>query len=969
MRSISVVVTGDTAAATDVRSLVGDWTRAGITEPSLWVRPADLHTESQPAQVFGSVVTADGEEQVDLFAHLGRFRLNTIRVVVAQLAAAGDEADPAVSAVGARVADMIRSALPRRPSGEEQTRLHRTLLLVPASDVAGVDPRILLPAWEANVVISPEDRPDLDHSSVLVRPATNYAGHAAAAVSAAAGLVRGVHEGVFDRVTADSSTRPEDVVVARVAIRTVVGEDVLDVITRRVLDPDSLTPNGPGQVVTWANPATEPGAVIHRATRTLLTAHEWAPSPAIDLDEPGQEREQAAGAITRAARFNLRTVAAVAAWSFSRGRDTADRIATDRLVGEGAGTVVTVGPRALGRMTDITEGILEAERARLEESVTYEATRGAPPAPSTWSKVRHLCFALADGGEMDGMDAPRQLGLREVLAPQHVAPSPGAAYKTPGGELIEATDPPAMWAYLEDLEDSLRARMTEAAELRSRRDDLERLQPSSPSTEGAVGPPSGSAGTETDEAVARADHSAVDVVVPSTSADAADAGDRALWEAERRQVHERLQALEARVDEAEAALAAFREWFEGVSTSVLWQVGDDVSRRLGECAAGRRAYREHRDVTAPASQELDAAKKRLLRRWWFTSILNLLALGILALDVSQQETRDWRDIGMWASGIVLVTLVLLIGANHAFYKAFRKYEWQVANALAEQRNRAARYLWEAKEHDRLNVLYQGWRDWTAVISEVLHRPWQPPARRFDDLPDEVVDKLPAAMAVARQEREHAELPATLVVPAYQAIYEEGWAQQAFDEAYEVFAHEAMLVASTGYLDVDVDAAATELSPRGQLVTLWRSGKARKLLADRRAERLRDLAADGGLQLPMRRVQRVGAHSDEQWREELDYFAAIATSDTTFALDAFGPVAQTQNRHYASHVTAWLPRAAHAHAAEAKGSTVSLMEAEGATAVRVDLSRRLAPQELTIFTTPVDGRQAKAKTTEHHDAFL
>ncbi|MCK6211562.1 hypothetical protein KZX45_13510 [Georgenia sp. EYE_87] len=932
MRSISVVVTGDTSAATAVRSLVGDWTRAGITGFSLWVRPADVHTESQPAQVFASVVTADGEEQVDLFAHLGRFRLQAIRVVVAQLAAAGDEADPAVSAVGAHVADMIRSALPRHPSGKEQTRLHRTLLLVPASDVAGVDRRILLPAWEANVVISPEDRPDLDRSSVLVRPATNYAGHAAAAVSAVAGLVRGVSEGVFDRVTSDSSTRPEDVLVARIAIRTVVGEDVLDVITRRVLDPGTLTPGGPGKVVTWANPAAEPGVVIDRATRTLLTAPEWAPSPAVDLDEPGHQREQTTGAFARAARFSLRTVAAVAAWSFSRGRDTADRIATERLVGAGAGTIVTVGPRAVGRMTDISEGILEAERARLEESITYEATRGAPPAPTTWSKLRHLCFALADGGEMDDMDAPRQLGRREVLAPQHVAPPPGAAYETRSGDLIEATDPPAMRAYLEDLEASLNALLTEAAELRRRLDDMERLQPS------------------------------------GAAADATDAEAHARWEAEQRDILELLQAAEARVDEAEAALAAFHGWFTDVSTSVLWQVGDDVSRRLGEYAAGRQSYREHRDVTAPATEELTAAKKRLLRRWWLTSILSALALGFLVLVVSEQENRDWQDTAMWAGGIVLVTLALLIGFNHAFYKAFRKYEWQVANALAEQRNRAARYLWEAKEHARLSVLYQGWRDWTTVIAEVLHRPWQPPARQFDDLSDEVVGKFPAAMAVARQEREHVELPPLLLVHGYEAIYQEGWAQQAFDEAYEAFANDALLMASTGYLDVDVDAAATELSPRGQLVTLWRSGKARELLSDRRAERLRELAADGDLQLPMRKVRRAGAHSDGQWQEELDYFAAIATSDTTFALDAFGTVARTQNRHYASHVTAWLPRAAHAHAAEAKSSTVRLQEAEGATAVRVDLSRRLAPQDLTIFMVPVDERGATSET-ESSDAFL
>src|SRR5690606_25593291 len=42
MSSVSIVVTGDSPAAAEVHSLVTAWTRAGITEPSLWVRGSQV---------------------------------------------------------------------------------------------------------------------------------------------------------------------------------------------------------------------------------------------------------------------------------------------------------------------------------------------------------------------------------------------------------------------------------------------------------------------------------------------------------------------------------------------------------------------------------------------------------------------------------------------------------------------------------------------------------------------------------------------------------------------------------------------------------------------------------------------------------------------------------------------------------------------------------------------------------------
>lgn len=955
MSSVSIVVTGDSPAAAEVHSLVTAWTRAGITEPSLWVRGSQvISTDGSPPQVTARLATADGEETVDLFAYLGRFRLERVRVVVAQLATTEQDADPEVSALGALVSELITQALPRDPSGRDLTRLHRTLLLVPASDVSGVDSRVLVPGWEANVVISPEDRPDLDRSSVFVRPSTNYAGHAAAAVCAAAGIVRGVPAGAFDDVSTDSSTSPDDVVVARVAVRTVVGDDVLDVFTRRALDPAELAPVGPGQVVPWARPAGDHELVVGRAVRSILTTPEWAPTPAPADTAPPPERERFVRASARAARFNVRTVGAVVGWTFSRGRDLVDQAATAQVVGTDAGAVVTLGPRVVDRMDEVAREILDAQRAGLAEALTYEATRAAPPAPTTWSLLRRLSFALADGGPVEGMDTPRQLGRREVLEPWQVAPRPGASFTTRDGRTVEATDPPAMRALRTELATQLRNLEGEAEALRRRVEAESAQPPVEPSPEAGADEPSHDEQPEP-PGEQTADHGAqeTDPGQPATDPgeQATDPGGRAI---DRTETERRLDTVEEELTRVREECDAYGSWFDEVSSSLLWRVGDDVARRLDETQNARQSFDASQETTAPATAALDAAKRRLLRRWWTTLGLAALALVVMAVVVGKRESPDWWDVAMWTAAVIGATVAVLAMVNHAFYKAFRRYEWRIRNALAAQAAAAARFLWLGKEQVRLRVLYEGWRDWTTIVSEVLHRPWQPPAPRTHDLPEEVVAKLPAAMAAARQQEEQVELPPTLLARAWATVYREGWAQQAFDATYEHLAEEMLLTGASGYLDVDVDTAPSAVSPRGQLREIWCSGRARALLADRQADRLREAVHDSALTLPLRRVTRMGPHSDHEWRDEPDYFAALATSQTTFALDVFGSVARAQHRHYAHHVRVWLPRSAHPEAAPGSDPALRVEPAHGTTALRVDLSRRLRPRDLAVFAPTDDG---------------
>ncbi|TDE92632.1 hypothetical protein EXU48_13930 [Occultella glacieicola] len=924
MDTASVIIAGGPAAR-DVRSLVAVWAKQGITGASLWVDPVDV-IEAPPAPVHVSAVLVDrdGEHRVDLFAHLGRYRLDLVRVVAVQFAVTADAVSTELTDLGQEIGVTIERALPRDPSGRVMTRLHRSILVIPASGVHGLPGEILAPGWEANVVISPEDRPDLDRMSIYVRAAENYAGHAAAAVSVAAGILRGVPGGAFDKVTTDSSANPEDVVVARVSIRSVVGEGVVDVLARKALDPAGLGPQGPGRVVAWAAPASEPDLIARRAAQTVLEAPEWVAQTPPAGDAPERTREGLRRALGRAARFNLRTVGAVAAWTANSGRTSLERSATEHLVGHGSGVLVTVGPRAVDDAEAVARDAIDAARRTMDDEIAYEATRGAPPPANTWIRLRDLAFALADGGPIPGMESPTQTGVREVLRPGDVVPAPGTVFRTRDGRRLDALAVQDLRSHRLDLARDREVREGEVIRLQEARAlaVAERADAQAPPP--AAGEPAPSGGD--------ADAAGEDARLAAAIADA-----------------------ERAVREARAVEAEFARWHAQHSRSVMSRVGEDVARRLDEVEASRQRFLDRRDdVTAPATAALDRAKERLLRQWRWTLAIAAVVIAVVWVWATQADPEpDWSVYAWLTGGVVILAVVALVGFNHAFYKAFRHYEWEVANVLARQRRDAAAFLWEGKQLARLRLLLAGWRSWATVIAEVIHRPWEPAEAVYEDLTDDVIERFPAAMAVARQEEEQVDIGTRLLVAAYRAVYTEGWAQQAFAEAYEAFAARVPGGQERGHLDVDTDVSGSELGARGQLVEFWGSGQARGYLGQERTRRLRQLSNDGELDLPHRRVGRVGKYSDDVWQEEPAFFLPTTVSETTFAQEMFTSTARAADRHYVHTARLWLPQVAYPAAEritpnDRVGPTVSLRPADADTALRVDLSPRLLRREVALF---------------------
>src|SRR3954447_19281672 len=238
MHGLTVFVVGDQPTARGVRGMVESWTRAGVVEPSLWVTPAGVtsRTTGVPPVVTADLVGADGTSSVDLFEYIGRFRLDLVRVVAAHLVLEEATFDRDMSRAADTVADAIQAALPHRLGTDaHECRLHRSLVVVPVGGAAGLTPSVVKPTWEANVVIAPEYRPDVDRASIFVRKPGNYEGHATAALAAVGAILRGVDASVIGDVTTDSTSQDAEVVVARVTVKSIVGVGLADEIADQVL--------------------------------------------------------------------------------------------------------------------------------------------------------------------------------------------------------------------------------------------------------------------------------------------------------------------------------------------------------------------------------------------------------------------------------------------------------------------------------------------------------------------------------------------------------------------------------------------------------------------------------------------------------------------------------------------------------------------------------------------------------------
>ena len=440
---LTVVVSSDDVDGDAVRDLALQWHEDGLLGDFAWVTPAEVERGAYGPPVIRARVTGR-DAPVELMSHLGMRPRGLIRVVLLHLLT-HEMSDPdTLVETCDEIAELVNRSRPRTldPQGRHQgSQLLRVNLMVPESDLLPQDPRIILPAWEINAVVSPEDRPELDRQSVFVRRSVNLHSHALAAAATVGGLWAEAATGVFDSHESDSTTGGGEIVVLRCQARVVVGDDGVERLTRTVISALEDSPVGAPAWVSWGVPADNPTALVRSCTEELMTHPEWAP---LAREEEPLHKQQIPlrAAMRQWLTFQLLLVPAVFHFLFGWGRGIVERRVTALTVGREAGEEGKVRPLPPDAVEKIAKGRMQQLEDDLSPSrLDEEAGAWAQTTPAAWRELRQLALGLVDGGRLSArFTRGGHGGAVEVVPPGSVVGAPDDHYELGSGQTVGLVD-------------------------------------------------------------------------------------------------------------------------------------------------------------------------------------------------------------------------------------------------------------------------------------------------------------------------------------------------------------------------------------------------------------------------------------------------------------------------------------------------------------------------------------------------
>lgn len=814
-RDLTIVVVPDGARGEDVMAVGRAWSKAGLLQPSVWLSPTSIEeTSGGLPRVLASLVSGATVEQTDLFTLVGRRRLSWVRLVVVHLGTSDVQGDDALNAAALRLSDMLRSALPLGTSEEERgTQLHRVKLIVPANGVSGLPRSVLQQDWEVNAVVSPEDRPDVNQSSIFVREDDNFTGHVVNAICAVGGLWDGMPMGALDGVTTDSTTSEGWLHVLRPTVRAILADDRTEGLVRQATD--VLTDAESGDFVHWGRRAEAPDEVAARAAATVLDSTNWVTPPPIYPARSGRERRSAGDVAGAALRYNLRLFGTGWRWMVRSSERRLEHTLTRQLVGDDTDITVALRPHDPVSLTALSEATQDAEDQTVGDLLRTEKQIVDVPAPGAWRDLRRVTFALVDGDVLpEGIRGPGSSSLTEIVPRKFATPAPDDVLLL-GSRRVGLVDVIGYREEIERLELELAAEAEQVAkaERAAKAEQVEAGSGQGGEDENASKKPPASA-----EPVTVAKHGAAD-----------------------------------RYQQA-------RAWGARRQDNFLWLVAEDLADRLGTA----RARRDHlettrRATTAEAAQKLNRAYDRLVNAWRVTVLATLVGLGVIAWIWIGGETEP-ADLLPALLLLLLVGIGVVAFANHRYFKADLLFRKEATDAIHERRAAAEELVTLRRDTTWLDVRYRGLMMWAPLLAELVHRPWGEVAPTCPSISAEDVDRLPAAVAIAvRAEKDTEKFSSQAVTDTVNVLCPKGFLSRRWDDVLNGFLRDSGRSSGTGSDTLDSDQLETRASPRQELLDYLVEGPARSEGVAEMVNDVDEAVKAGHVRMPPRMVTRVGRY--------------------------------------------------------------------------------------------------------------
>jgi hypothetical protein len=421
MRDFNLVVTTESPAAEMMWERLTEWTKAGLIRRL-------YHTTDVGEKVTEITASVSEGPPEQLFDHLAKRPYDTVRIAIVQLVGTPDADNAALLAWARSVADTVRQGAPAGAT------VHVFNILMPADfAVLGTAEDLLLDNADANLVVSPVDRP---LPSYFARPVDDheiYASHAAHAVTQALGLWSGSGAGPFD----DSRPVPIDgapsVIAFRGFTRLLAGDYVADRLVHETL-PIGGRHAWPLTDIQHQFEPDDPVAEVDRVADEFSAGHQrdLAARPAPVIPEPVPMQEIGIGGalgmlLGRVARLPNDLIVDVQAGSAT----AIERVAQSVLFGADSRYHVTIGERATSLPPPGEPIALTDIDALVDELGGGTQRTGIAEAESTFGDLRDLLLGLVDGAKTKQplrTDGGKRMAVTD---PGALIPAPSAAGPEP----------------------------------------------------------------------------------------------------------------------------------------------------------------------------------------------------------------------------------------------------------------------------------------------------------------------------------------------------------------------------------------------------------------------------------------------------------------------------------------------------------------------------------------------------------
>jgi hypothetical protein len=424
MRDFNLVLTVDSPTAETMWGRLTEWTNAGLVRRVFHTLDVGQTTTK---------ITASGTDEPaePLFDHLAKRPYDTVRLAIVQLAGVADADNAALLSWGGSVADTVRQGAPAGAS------VHVFNVLMPASfAVFGTAQDLLLDNADANLIVSPVDRP---LPSYFARPVDDheiYASHAAHAVSQALGLWSGAGVGPFDHLNPVPIDGAPSVVAFRGFTRLLAGDYMADRLVHETL------PTGGRQAwpLTDTKQQFEPDDAVVEVDRLageFVAGHQrdFAARPAPVIPEPTPMQDIGVGASLRMLAGRIATLPSDLIAGIQADSATAvERVAQTALFGSDSRYHVTLGGMARS-LPSLGEPIATADIDALVEELGGGTQRtGIAEAEPAFSDMRDLLLGIVDGANTKQplrTDGGKRLAITDpdvlIPAPSDSPPEPLAS--------------------------------------------------------------------------------------------------------------------------------------------------------------------------------------------------------------------------------------------------------------------------------------------------------------------------------------------------------------------------------------------------------------------------------------------------------------------------------------------------------------------------------------------------------------